>query len=175
MFLIAAFAIPCASLAIAWSDKEYSNIQGQPIRSGRPTSRQLASFYVHRMFLDSVAFLSVTSVALVCAVPLSRDASRLHTRQSAGRTAIVLTATVSLIMGTRHLIWWSAGGVSTIYSLWYRVGNNGAAELLCGWSLLAAIGRCQNSKDPADIPGRILGWCWLGLAVTYWIAWAVVG
>jgi hypothetical protein len=170
-WLITALMVPCAFIAVRRSDDQFMRVH-QPDRfSWAESPRTVIFLWAERLFLDSVPLLCATSLSL--ALGLKWRGTRDTGWASPGQIAVLLTLVVFLLYSMRHAIWWWFDKEHNLFSLWFRAGNHGAIAILGGWTLLAVAGAWRSQPKWADRLGRILGCCWLAVALTWWSVWAM--
>ena len=147
--------------AVGAEDEQWVQPQG-------PDLRYLVNFWLERVFLDAVVVLCASCLWLALAIPWWRPLG--HKWPAPGRLAILLTVAVFLLQVMRQCLWWWSGSEDDMRRLWFLAAGYGAMALIGGWSLLRAVGGWRASVDSADLPGRVLGWCWLVVMLAYWAA-----
>jgi len=157
--VILGILLPGCIAVVVWTDHEYT----------RSNTVHSAFSWACRAFVDVVPFLCFSSLCL--AVGSSWRSCRRGWIKP-GRLVIVLGCVFFVTQSARMVLWSGLGSWQGLPSLWYRAGNGTAVAIIGGWTLLAAVGAWQSTHDTADLLGRILGWCWLAVTVSYWATWA---
>jgi hypothetical protein len=163
--------IPCGFIAARRTDDQFMRVH-QPDRfSWADSARTVTRLCAERLFLNCVPILCAASLSL--AIGLKWRGTRHTGWASPGRLAVLLTLVVFLLYSVRHAIWSWFDKEHYLFSLWYRAGNHGAIALIGGWTLLTLAGAWRCQPEWGDRLGRILGCCWLGVALTWWSVWAM--